>query len=94
MTVSALKRSLHADRHPEAWKEAIGRLIVHRIARVADGQITLRPSEFELPDPYGRPRLERRKRNRGQSEWFEKNRAKMDDGQHADFDEDWGDDEN
>ena len=89
MTLSALKRSLHANRHPAAWKEAIRRLVVHRIATVADGNITLKWSEFELPNPYGRLKPKRHERNRGQSEWFEKNRAKMDDGQHSDFDEDW-----
>lgn len=91
MTLSALKRSLHAHRHPEAWKEAIGRLVVHRIAKVADGNITLKWSEFELPDPYGRPKPKRRKRNRGQSDWFRENREKMDAGQHSDFEEDWED---
>ncbi len=93
MTVSALKRTLHADRHPEAWKEAIERLVVHRIAKIADGNITLKWSKFELPSPYGRPKPKRRRRNRGQSEWYQMNRTKMNDGQHSDFDEDWEDED-
>ncbi len=93
MRLSALKRSLHADRHPEVWKEAIRRLVVHRIAKVANGEITLKPTEFDLPDPYGRPKPKRRRRNRGQSEWYQMNRTKMDDGQHSNFDEDWEDED-
>jgi hypothetical protein len=93
LPLSALKRSLHADRHSQAWREAIGRLVVHRIAKVADGEITLRPSEFELPDPYGRPKPNRPKRNRPQSDWLRENRAKMDAGQHSDFFEDWSDED-
>ena len=88
MRLSALKRSLHANRHPDAWKEALRRLVVHRVAKVAKGNITLTRSGNDLfPDPYGRPTPKRRKRNRGQSEWFQKNRTKMDEGQHSGFGE-------
>jgi hypothetical protein len=91
--LSAVKRALHGYRHQDAWNEALRLLTVHRIAKIADGYITRTWSGNDtLPDPYQPERPTKHRKGRV-SEWFLKNRAKMDMGQHADFGDDWEDQE-
>lgn len=94
LRLAALKRALHADRHPEAWQNAIELLRLHRIASVDDGSITHTWSGNDtLPDPY-EPEKKTKRRKRGiQTEWFVHNRPKMDAGQHSEFGDDWEDDD-
>jgi hypothetical protein len=88
MRLSAIKRALHGDRHPDAWRDAISQLVRYWIATVRNGWITLTDSDDSvLPDVYPRAaEPKRRKRTRGKTDWFQQNRSKMDRGQHADFD--------
>jgi len=94
ISLSELKRALHADRHPDAFADGVSQLVRYGMAKVRDGRLTLTAAEgIALPDPYRQPAEPKRKRKRRPSEWFEKNRSKMDNGQHSDFGEDGEEDE-
>lgn len=88
MTISSLRRSLHAYRHVAAWEAAVDLLVGSEQATVADCMVTLLPTiEDRLPDPY-QPDGEKTKKRRGKrraSTWFKLNRHKMDLGQHERF---------
>ena len=91
MRLSELKRRLHAHRHPDAFSDGVTQLVRYGMATVRDRWLTLTGTEgIRLPEVYRRPPEPRRRRNRGRSEWFEENRSKMDNGQHSNFAEDWG----
>jgi hypothetical protein len=89
-----VKRSLHGNRHREAWEEGLRLLKLHRIATIEDGVISPTWSGSDvLPDPYRLPEKATRRKQRVQSEWFLRNRRLMDEGQHSGFDNEDSEDE-
>jgi hypothetical protein len=95
MSLSAVKRALHGYRYPGVWEDGLRLLGQHRQAAITGGSISLHGLEGNaLPDPYGPPPKEKKpKRKRRRSEWFERNLEKMEQGQHANFDEDWNEED-
>jgi hypothetical protein len=88
MSVSGLRRSLHAYRHIATWNSAIDLLVGSKQAIVANRSLTLLPTiEDRLPDPYqpDGKKTKKLRRKRKPSRWFEMNRHKMDLGQHERF---------
>lgn len=87
MRVRELRRSLHADRHQAAWVAALRILAQRKQARFDIRSITLHLAiDNRLPDPHSaKPKRKWPKRKRPRTDWFERNRHKMDEGQHFDF---------